>query len=374
MNIKLKWPLKIFIAILLSLLLSLLMKFIFQTKIPSEALNPNTPYILGKFKGANLGIIVGDIAFPNDTDRRPDIYKPDVTTTLYDTYIVSSVLTDNGESWTWLPKSVGDNIDAVDKVLGKKYENEIIKGINWKNNPNVTVKEFVVPQNSIYGSISHVKSIYAISLFNAFKKTNASKKRKLRLQEAITLSVKHILENYISPSPQNSRICIPALSGVWGTVDAQHYLTYYQSWTSIFNGISKISDTKGIDEIYFVIWERLIQDKEHFHAAANGFIKAYDVFNRSYTKAIFMTCLVASILGVILKYLIAFKFKVIQEIIISILPGMLSVFGILKSDILSYNFLSFINIHYFLTAIMLGAICFYWASTCFTLEDKDNTG
>lgn len=367
---------KILISITLVLFLTLGFKIVFEAKFKKKNLVPYNPQLLKNYKGSNLYVFIGDIAVPNDNDTSINKITFDPTVKVYDSFIISSTLTQNGESWTWLPKSVGETINIVDPDLYESYKDEILDGINWRRTPIGSTKEFIVPEKSRYGQLSHIKSIYAISLFNSIKEIKDIKNRKEKLKKGISTSIKSILEEYVATQKDNNKVSIPALSGIWGTLDADYYLTYFESWSSIFEGLQNLTDMRGISEIYFVIWEQLIKDKEHLNQAVNGFLEAYNIFNNTYTFPIFLVGLISSIFGLLFFFIKTHektKFD-LWNFLLSIIPSLLTLFGLLKNDILSYNMISFINKHYFYSAFILGLVCFYWSSFNITSQTQNQTG
>jgi len=266
---------KCIIGLIFVIAISFILRFLFSTNINKKDFEANKSLFIGETKNCNLYLFLGDVALPNDVDESLKNISLDITRTRYDAFIISSVLTLQGEEWTLLPKSVGDVISWIDPLLYANYESEILNGMSWQNNPNISIKEFYISEDYKYRKLTHINRIYAISLFNAINKTKNIQDKKERLKMGIEFSMKDIFEKYVSSQKDVSRICIPAISGTSGTQDANYFLTYYESWKSIFSGIKR-ANLKGINEIYFVIWEDLRTQPQQLKTALKGFLKAYN--------------------------------------------------------------------------------------------------
>jgi len=350
--------------------ISFIFRFLLSTNINKKDFEANKSLFIGETKNCNLYLFLGDVALPNDVDGTLKKISLDITRTRYDAFIISSVLTFQGEEWTWLPKSVGEVISLIDPLLYNSYKSEILNGMSWRNNPNISIKEFYIPEDYKYRKLTHINRIYAISLFNAINKTKNIQDKKERLKKGIEFSIKDIFEKYVSGQKDVSRVCIPAISGIWGTQDFKYFLTYYESWKSVFSGIKR-ANLKGVNEIYFVIWEDLRTQPPHLKIALKGFLKAYNEYSNKLTFPFFLVCF--------LSYLFGFaifnedKLKVgkpinLLSIPILLFPLLITIFGLLKSDLLSYNLINFMNCNYTIISITVGLICFF----CGTYDIRKN--
>ncbi|NRB65638.1 MAG: hypothetical protein HRU40_21910 [Saprospiraceae bacterium] len=235
---------------------------------------------LKAYNGVDIYFGIGDVATPRDINPDPQLLTSRASEISFDSAIISSTLTKNGEVWTWLPKSVGRSIYVIDKKEGKRYEKEILKGTNfWKDSLNKH-KVYKISEESNYFKQTGMREIYVISLFKATESKSLIRKKEA-IKSGISQQIKSIFEKSIARTDNVYSVAIPALSATYGTLDSKNFLTYSESWSSILDGISKTKDFGGISSIYFVVWDELQRDKKHLKIAIEGFFTAYNEFTKT---------------------------------------------------------------------------------------------
>ena len=107
-----------------------------------------------------------------------------------------------------------------------------------------------------------------------------------------------------------------------------------------------------VRDIYFIIWDGLLNDKEHFYVALNGFKKAFYQFSLVYISALFIVIFISSSIALILRKLY------IQVFVL--FPFLMGILGLVKNDILNYNLAYHLNKYYDIYSIIFGFLFFYW--------------
>ena len=272
---------KITINILI-LVLSFLFSYLLSPSLNKDYKPFQTPELIGELNSIEIYSYLGDIVIPNQIKNEKYI-NPNLT--FWDSYIITAPVPyfQSGyiiTPWTILPINVVRTIDYYDSTYADNVEEKLGLNKPIKQRKFNSLTKIDIPQNTIYGQLSKLNSIYAINLFE-FEK-DFGKNYKSSLKKAISNSLKYSIE--IMGQDREKSIAIPALAGAKNVVEKNLVISYYDSFSSILSGIKRVKGNAP-SKIILVVYYGL-HNKDEYESAITGLQNALRGYVDNWKKKI----------------------------------------------------------------------------------------
>ena len=243
---------------------------IFYPNLDKEYKPFERPNKIGELNGIEIYTYIGDIVIPNKIDSN-NIINQDLT--FWDSYIITAPVPYYQGNfsiipWTMLPLNVVQTIEQYDTIYSRTLEKKLSFDKPLKERKFNSFTPIKIPDNTIYGILTKLNTIYAINLFE-FEK-DFGKDYRNSLKNAISNSIKYSIE-YLGREQEIST-AIPALAGAKNVIDKELTIEYQDSFSSILSGISRAKGNTPSKVILVVYYG--LHSKNEFKSAMNGLEKS----------------------------------------------------------------------------------------------------